>query len=74
MEQITELNDIFQDEKRDREGKEEEIVTMLKNVSSDVEQLLGQQRAERERNEEMILNLIEQVIERLKKDAADNEF
>merc|ERR1712227_211757 len=39
MEQITELQDIFQEEKRDREAKEEEIVGMLKNVSSDVEQL-----------------------------------
>ena len=85
MEQITELNDIFQEEKRDREGKEEEIVSMLKNVSGDVEQLITVQRSERyffiwlkdlkrERNEEMILNLVEQVIERLKRDAADNEF
>lgn len=29
---------------------------------------------ERERNEEMILNLVEQVIERLKKDASENDF
>jgi hypothetical protein len=28
----------------------------------------------RERNEEMILNLVEQVIERLKKDASENDF
>jgi len=74
MEQITELQDIFQEEKKDRETKEEEIVGMLKNVSADCEQLLAQQRAERERNEEMILNLVEQVIERLKRDASDNDF
>jgi hypothetical protein len=28
----------------------------------------------RERNEEMILNLIEQVIDRLRQDAADNDL
>jgi hypothetical protein len=47
MEQITELQDIFNEEKRDRESKEEEIVGMLKNVSADCEGLLGTQRAER---------------------------
>ena len=45
MEQITELQDIFCEEKRDRETKEEEIVGMLKNVSSDCEFSLSEQKS-----------------------------
>ena len=74
IDQIQELNEMFQEEKRERELKEEEIVTTLKTISNEIEGMIGQQKAERERNEEMILNLIEQVIERLRQDAADNDL
>jgi hypothetical protein len=74
IDQIQELNEMFQEEKRERELKEEEIVTTLKTISNEIEGMIGCQKIERERNEEMILNLIEQVIERLRQDAADNDL
>lgn len=74
IDQIQELNEMFQEEKKERELKEEEIVTTLKSISNEIEVMIGTQRNERERNEEMILNLFEQVIERLRKDACDNDF
>jgi hypothetical protein len=40
MEQISELNEIFLEEKREREHKEEEIVNTLKSIASEIEQLI----------------------------------
>lgn len=47
LDQIQELNEMFQEEKREREIKEEEIVTTLKTISSEIEGMIGQQKAER---------------------------
>lgn len=47
LDQIQELNEMFQDEKREREMKEEEIVTTLKTISGEIEGMIGQQKGER---------------------------
>ena len=68
MEQIKELGDLYLEEKRVRELKEEEILGVANNISREVENGLKKQRGEREKSEENILELVEKVIERLKKD------
>jgi len=68
MEQIRELGELYQDEKRVRELKEEELLAVINSISKEVETGLKKQRAEREGSEENILELVEKVIERLKKD------
>lgn len=47
LDQIQELNEMFQDEKREREQKEEEIVTTLKTISNEIEGMICQQKSER---------------------------
>lgn len=47
IDQIQELNEVFQEEKREREQREEEIVSTLKTVSNEIESMIGQQRQER---------------------------
>lgn len=47
LDQIQELNEMFQEEKKERELKEEEIVTTLKTVSNEIESMISQQRMER---------------------------
>jgi hypothetical protein len=47
VDQISELNEMFQEEKRERELREEEIVNTLKTISNEIEGLIGQQKQER---------------------------
>lgn len=68
MEQIRELQDNFNEEKKRREINEEEILNSIANVAKEIENSIKKQRYERERNEENILDLIEKVIEHLKKE------
>lgn len=68
MEQMKELGELYQEEKRVRELKEEELVGVINGISREVEAGLKRQRADREASEENILELVEKVIERLKKD------
>lgn len=40
MEQISELNEIFIEEKKEREAKEEEIVNTLKSIAAEIESMV----------------------------------
>lgn len=40
MEQISELNEIFIEEKKEREQKEEEIVNTLKSIAAEIESMV----------------------------------
>lgn len=68
MEQIQELREIFEDEKKQREAKEEELVLAINTIAKEIDDALKKQKDEREKNEESILELVEKVIERLKSD------
>ena len=71
MEQVQELRDIFEEERKQREAKEEELVTAVNAVAREVDDGVRKQKDERERNEENILELVEKVIERLKADLTE---
>jgi len=71
MEQIKELTDLYIEEKRIRELKEEEILSVINSISKEVDTGLKKQRVEREKSEENILELVERVIERLKRDISN---
>lgn len=68
MEQIQELREIFEDEKKQRECKEEELVLAINTIAKEIDEAIKKQKEEREKNEENILELVEKVIERLKSD------
>ena len=68
MEQVSELTLLYQEEKKKREVKEEDLLNAIAAVAREVELALKRQRADREKNEENILDLVEKVIERLKRD------
>jgi hypothetical protein len=68
MGQIRELSELYDIEKKTREAKEEEIISVVNSISKEVEGAIRRQREERERSEENILELVEKVIDRLKRD------
>ncbi len=68
MQQVHELTDLYFEEKKKRELKEEDLLNAISTIAKDVEAALKKQRADREKNEESILELVEKVIERLKRD------
>ena len=68
MQQVNELTDLYFEEKKKRELKEEDLLNAISTIAKDVEGALKKQRIDREKNEESILELVEKVIERLKRD------
>jgi hypothetical protein len=46
------------------------VLNGIDKITNDVDDMIGKQRLERERNEENVLELIEKVIERLRNDIA----
>lgn len=71
MEQINELNESLEDERKERERRSEHFMQLLKKVAARVGDNLNKSRGEREKNEEMMVGLIEKVVERIKRDALD---
>lgn len=55
-------------EKKEREAKEEEIVETLRDVSGRVQESLRRTKRDREKTEEQMVMLVEQVIEKLKRE------
>ena len=59
---------MFNVERREREAKEEEIIQYLKAIYCKIHDSISQSKGDRERNEEMLVKLVEQVVEKIKKD------
>ncbi len=60
-------------ERKEREAREEEIVQYLKAIYCKVHDGIAQAKAERERNEEQLVRLVENVVEKMKADLIENE-
>jgi len=70
-EQINELNEGLEEERKERERRSEYFMQLLKKVASRIGDNIGKSRGEREKNEEMVISLIEKVVERIRKDALE---
>ena len=87
MEQIKDLKQNFEEEKKERELREEELITILKATSMKIQENLIKTRQERlfktkeifeyffiyfrEVNEENVVKLVEQVIDKLKNEVSE---
>mmetsp|Transcript_29808 Transcript_29808/g.34444 ORF Transcript_29808/g.34444 Transcript_29808/m.34444 type:complete len:256 (+) Transcript_29808:27-794(+) len=71
MDQINELNQNFETERREREKRNDQFVKLLKSAADKLEKSILSSRNEREKNFELMLRLVEQVIEKLKRDVSD---
>ena len=59
MEQINELKENIDLERKEREEKEEEIINYLQNICMKVKNLSEKIKRDREMNEEMIIKLVD---------------
>ncbi len=64
----------MEEERRQREVKEEEIINYLQNICMKVRGMTDKVRKDREQNEEMIIKLIDQVIQKIKKEIVDSQL
>ena len=87
MEQIKDLKQNFEDEKKERESREEELVVVLKSTSLKIQEGIARTKQERyyfigfwdfskkiikrETNEENTVKLVEQVIDKLKTEVSE---
>lgn len=58
-------------EKKDREQKEEQLVSFLKELAKKAQENLQRVKRDRETNEEKIVCLVESVIEKLKREMVE---
>jgi len=69
--QINELNESLEDERKERERRSEYFMQLLKKVATRIGENISKSRNEREKNEEMMVGLIEKVVDRIRKDALE---
>jgi len=69
--QLRDLQENFDKEKKDRERRADEFMEVLKRFSDNISEDIANSREEREKNNEMLLGLVENVVERIKKEALE---
>ncbi|CAK72185.1 unnamed protein product (macronuclear) [Paramecium tetraurelia] len=68
LQQLQDLKEAFDREKKEREIKEEEIVESLREISGRITEALKKTRTEREKTEETLVQLVEKVVEKIKRE------